>query len=310
MIWKKKGLWFNALEQKSWFKSHAQIPTPLIKDDVLRVYFAGRPRPDMSMTSYVDFDRNDLSKIVYVHDRPILDLGKRGMFDEHGVMPAHAIDRGNGLILLYYSGWQRAVDILYNNYTGLAVSEDGGDTFKRYFEGPILDRTTHELYSATSPYVMEHEGKWHAWYCSGTNWHEIDGKLEHTYDMKHAISDDGYVWHQPNEVAIKQKNEFEAHCMPAIIKRGDIFYMWYSYRGSKGFRQGTGDAYRLGLAKSKDLKNWERIDDKAGIELSDSGFDSEMIAYPCIFEMDGKTIMFYNGNSFGKDGFGMAILEE
>jgi hypothetical protein len=38
-------------------------------------------------------------------------------------------------------------------------------------------------------------------------------------------------------------------------------------------------------------------------------FDSEMIAYPHVFELDGKTYMMYLGNSVGRYGFGLAELE-
>ncbi|PCH95133.1 MAG: hypothetical protein COB85_04830 [Bacteroidetes bacterium] len=309
MKWKKKGLLFSPENQGGWMKSHAQIPTPLVMGDILRIYFASRPKQTHSMTSFVDFDINDLTKVVYVHDEPVLQLGEPGTFDEHGIMPASVIEK-DGLIYLYYSGWQRSVGVLYNNYTGVAISEDGGKTFKRYKQGPCLDRTPDEIFSATSPCVLEVEGEWHAWYSSGTNWHEINGKLEHTYDLKYAHSNDGLTWVQPNKIGIKQVDEFEALCMPAIIKLDNVYHMWYSYRGSDGFRQGSDESYTLGYAKSNDLKEWQRDDAIAGIELSETGWDSQMMAYPSICRVKDQVILFYNGNEFGEDGFGWAVLEE
>ena len=35
-----------------------------------------------------------------------------------------------------------------------------------------------------------------------------------------------------------------------------------------------------------------------------------MQAYPAILPVDDKIYMFYNGNGFGVDGFGCAILDE
>jgi hypothetical protein len=34
-----------------------------------------------------------------------------------------------------------------------------------------------------------------------------------------------------------------------------------------------------------------------------------MTAYPSVLEIDGRMVMFYNGNGFGQAGFGFAVLE-
>jgi hypothetical protein len=76
--------------------------------------------------------------------------------------------------------------------------------------------------------------------------------------------------------------------------------MWYSYRG---------DAYKIGYAESCDGKKWERLDAQVGITTSASGWDSEMIEYPFVFDHKGHRYMLYNGNDYGRTGFGLAILE-
>jgi len=48
---------------------------------------------------------------------------------------------------------------------------------------------------------------------------------------------------------------------------------------------------------------------KAGIDVSQDGWDSQMIEYPHIAKINNKYIMFYCGNEFGKNGFGYAELE-
>ncbi len=308
MLWEKKGLIFCPKGNFGWMNSHAQVPTLLLKKKVLRVYFATRPKNNLSLTTYCDLDVKDLSKIVYIHDKPILNLGEPGTFDEFGIMPSSIVVY-DGLVYLYYSGWSRGVTIPYNNYTGLAISEDGGKTFRKYSKGPVVDRTPEEIYSATSPYVMHEKGKWHMWYTSGTNWLFINNKYEHTYDLKYASSEDGILWNRNYEVAVAQKNKYEAITRPAIVKIGNIFYMWYCYRGSRSFRSGK-DSYRIGLSSSSNLKNWRRIDSKSGIKKSKIGWDSKMIAYPSVVKIGGSIIMIYNGNDFGKEGFGYAILRK
>jgi predicted GH43/DUF377 family glycosyl hydrolase len=277
----------------------------LLKDRV-RVFFATRPKPDLSMTTFCDLDKSNFNHILYIHDKPVVDLGGPGTFDEHGIMPSSIIVKDDS-IFLYYSGWSRSVGVPYNNYTGLAISEDGGFTFQKIFKGPILDRTKLEIYSATSPEVY-YNGSWHMWYCSGTNWHKIEGKYEHTYDIKYACSKNGIDWNRDGVRAIKQRDAFEAITKPSILSLNEKYHMWYCFRGSIDFRSGPG-AYRIGYAISENLVDWERRDSEAGIFPSIEGWDSEMIAYPAVLQLDENYYMFYNGNSFGKDGFGFAKLK-
>jgi hypothetical protein len=76
--------------------------------------------------------------------------------------------------------------------------------------------------------------------------------------------------------------------------------MWYSYRG---------DAYKIGYAESPEGLSWERRDQEAGIDVSPSGWDSEMICYANVIQQNDKWYMLYNGNGFGKTGIGLAALE-
>lgn len=309
MKWIKKGLLFRPENNFGWINSHAQVPTALVKEKegLLRVYFATRPEPGKTVTTFLDLDMNDLSRVVYLHTEPILKLGNPGTFDQHGIMPSSIID-SNGVIYLYYSGWSRSIGVPYNNFTGLAISEDGGKTFNKYSEAPILDRTHGELFSATSPCVLKEGNDWYIWYCSGTNWHVINDKLEHTYDVKYSHSTDGKKWVQPGLVAIKQKNEFEAITKPAVIKIENEYHMWYCYRGSVDFRDGK-EGYKIGYATSENRIDWVRRDKDSGISAAETGWDSKMIAYPEVLRINKKLILLYNGNYFGKEGFGYAIGE-
>jgi hypothetical protein len=65
----------------------------------------------------------------------------------------------------------------------------------------------------------------------------------------------------------------------------------------------------VGYAYSYDAVNWFRDDENVGIELSKEGWDSEMMHYPHVFNVNGQHYMIYNGNEFGKYGFGIAKLK-
>jgi predicted GH43/DUF377 family glycosyl hydrolase len=307
--WHKRGLIFSPRGQGGWMNSHAQVPTALLLEDRIRVFFASRPEPGVTMTGYVDLDPAEPARILAVAEKPILELGGPGTFDEHGIMPSAVVEL-EGTIRLYYSGWCRLNGRApYHNTTGVAVSEDGGLTFRRMVPGPVLDRTPEEPFSATSPAVVRAEGLWHTYYSSGLGWIDVQGKAEHVYDIRHATSLDGIHWQRNGEIAIGQANPEQALTRPALWKcQEGEWWMWFCHRGSRNFRHG-GDGYRMGFATSDDLVNWRRNDEKAGIDLSGEGWDSQMIAYPCVIETPAGVLMFYNGNDFGKEGFGYAIWQ-
>lgn len=297
------GRLFNVNGQHDWMNSHAQVPTVLCKreEGIVRVYFSSRPTQNLSLTTFIDLSYENPREQIYLNPQPILPTGKSGMFDEHGIMPSSAVDN-NGEVFLYYSGWSRGTSLPYANFTGLAISEDGGRTFRKVGPGPIIDRTYWGPYSATSPHVLKLNNQWYMFYCSGVEWIEIDGKLEHTYDIKIAQSHNGINWEQTGKVAIPQKNKFEAITRPTIYFDGEIFHMWFCYRGSQSFRDGV-NSYKIGYAKSQNLFDWERVDDNF-INSGDHLWDSKMNAYPDVKKIGSQLWIFYNGNNFGKEGFG------
>jgi predicted GH43/DUF377 family glycosyl hydrolase len=300
------GLVFSPAGRAGWMNSHAQVPTPLLRDGVLRIYFSSRPRRDLSLTTFADLDPHQPSRILAVNQSPLLEAGRPGTFDEHGIMPSFAIADGDE-VLLYYSGWSRGSSVPYTNSTGLAISRDGGRSFRRYSEGPILARNVFDPFSATSPCVLRDGRGWHMWYCSGTGWLDVQGRFEHTYDIKYARSDDGRTWAPTGQVAVGQRNPYEAITRPYVMKRPDGYHMWFCYRGSHDFRTG-GDAYRVGTAFSSDLREWQRRDAAADLvpAATGDGWDSQMVAYPALVELGDRLMLFYNGNGFGAEGFGWA----
>jgi hypothetical protein len=304
--WEKKGKIFAPEKGYNLIRSHSQIPTALVLEDRIRIYFATRPRPGLSLTTYIDVELNDPKKIIYVHDQPILELGEAGMFDEHGIMPNHVVTI-NDQIYLYYGGWSKRVSIDYSNWIGLAISTDGGKTLKKKYRGPVVDRTPWEPFSATGIFSLYHENQWHMWYGAGTSWQTVNNKLEHTYEVRSGVSADGINWKRSNQTVLQKKIPNESNYRPSVHRLGDKWHMWFCYRGIEDFRDGR-DAYRIGYAWSNDLKRWHREDSLAGIDLSPEGWDSKMMAYPYVVKVQDRLYMFYNGNGFGQSGFGYAEL--
>lgn len=307
MAWKKKGLIFKPDSQFDWMLSHAQVPTVHVMADRFRVFFASRNHAGKTLPACIDLDLNDPAKIIQLHEKPILDFGKPGTFDDDGVMPSYVV-KDRQQLWLYYSGWNQRTHVPYHNAMGLAVSDDDGLSFRRVFEGPIMDRITTEPYLAVTPSIIRENDQWKMWYVSGLRWISVNQKYEPVYVIKYAHSTDGIHWQRPNITCIPQKFENEAFSHPNVIFSDGKYHMWYCYRDSHDYRDGAG-SYRIGNAISTDGMHWQRQDENVGITTSDEGWDSKMICYPYIVKVEEKLIMFYNGNGFGKSGFGYAIWE-
>ena len=307
MRWLKKGRIFTASGDYGWMNSHTQVPTALVLDDRIRVFFSTRAEDGMSRTTFIDLDIDDPARVLYLHNEPILEFGEPGMFDEHGTIPNHVFWHG-GRVHLFYVGWSRRQSVPYSNWMGMAVSDDGGTTFRKSFKGPILDRTPDEVHSATGLICQEHQGQWHGWYATGTEWLLVNGRWEHTYELRYCRSGDLVNWTRPNKPIFPNRLPHESNTRPTVILMDGKWHMWFCYRGTQDFRDGA-DSYRIGYASSPDLLNWERADEKAGITVSEEGWDSAMTAYPCVVAVKDKILMFYVGNGFGRAGFGHAELD-
>ena len=309
-VWRKLGEVFTLRAHgKPWMKSHAILPTPLLKDEIIRVYFTSRDQSGMSRVSFVDLERSDPARVVNVPDDPILGLGQPGTFDDSGTLTNFVMAAGDTLSL-YYHGYNRRVVVPWSSSIGLAASEDGGATFRKVFPGPIVGPTPHEPYFAVGAWILRDGPRLRMWYASGTAWLDVGNTaLEPLYVIKYAESDDGIHWEREDITCIEPLDAHEANTRATVIKSTDGYHMWFCYRGSRDFRDGTG-AYRIGYAHSADGIAWRRDDGRAGLQPGGPGsWDSLMQAYPAVLEVDGKLLMFYNGNGFGAEGFGCAVLE-
>ena len=304
MKWIKRGLIFSPKNfRRDWIYSHAYIPTPyFISDRIIRIFVAFWDRNKVGRIGYVDIDADNPQKILKVSEKPSLDIGKSGTFDDNGVAPVSIIDEGHHM-RLYYVGFQICTRIRYYLFSGLALSKDKGESFQRYWETPILDRSPYELYLRSAPYVLKDGDIYKMWYVAGSEWIEVNGKLVPKYNIRYLESHDGINWDKKGLVCIDFKNEDEyGFGRPWVLKDGNLYRMFYSIRTkSKG--------YRLGYAESEDGVNWIRKDDEIGIDVSKEGWDSQMICFSSVIFYKDKVYMFYNGNNFGEDGFGYAILE-
>ena len=313
--WKKLGKVFDPkdLAEPTWMHEFAQSPSVVVTDDYVRVFFCSRPAPDadgryLSYISFIDLDRADLRNVVSVCPKPVMGLGKCGTFDEFGTYPVSVIADDTGL-RLYYAGWTRCESVPFNAAIGVALSRDGGQTFERLGDGPVLSYSFDEPFLLGSPRVRRFNDQWQLWYVAGKEWRMTAGKPEPIYKIRMATSNNGIEWTKIGKDLIRNRlGDQECQACPDVLYQDGAYHMFFSYRDIRNYT-GREGGYRIGYARSSDLLEWHRDDALVDIVLGDTGWDSEMVNYPHVFELDGATYMLYQGNGMGRTGFGLAVLE-
>jgi len=299
MRWKKLGQVFCPDNNYDWMKTHASNPVvePL-GNGLFRVYFTTRGDKNRSSIGSLELDIQNPFKILNLSQKPLIGPGELGLFDDSGTTTGWLAVQ-NGRKYFYYLGWNLGVTVPWRNTIGLAICEPGQAHFTKYSKAPILDRSDADPFSLSYPSILIETGLWRMWYGSNLTWGPTEKDMSHV--IKYAESTDGIHWTRQGTIALPLKNNGEhALSRPCVIKDNGTYKMWYAFRGA---------SYRIGYAESADGIKWERMDEKAGIEVSSSGWDSETIEYAYVFDHKDERYMLYNGNGYGKTGFGLAVLE-
>lgn len=301
MKWRKIGRVLNPEILSEYGISACTVPIVQIENEsegLIKVYFSPRDNNNRSELRYFIFNIKTF-EITRISET-LFSYGSIGSFDEMGVTVCSIIECGGGERRVYYQGWTLGVSVPSITAIGVAIINEE-DRVCRIGDGPILSRSLNEPYSCGSPFVLIDEGKYKMWYSSMDKWIDEGGDLKHYYDIKYAESIDGVNWIRSANSMISYENSEEyAFGRPFVIKEDSIYKMWYSYRGKQ---------YKIGYAESTDGINWKRKDELVGIDISDTGWDADMIEYATIFDFDKHRYMLYNGNDFGKSGIGLAVLE-
>jgi hypothetical protein len=316
MKWIKHGLIFNPTEYQlpNACQQFAQSPQALVMDRAIRIYFSTRTVDKngkfLSHIAFVDMQKN-LRDVICVSDRTVIPLGELGTFDEHGIFPMSVMRHGDA-VYGYTCGWNRRVSVSVDTGIGLAISQDGGLTFERIGPGPILSASLHEPCLVGDGFVKVIDGVFHMWYIFGTGWKKYapDAAPDRTYKIGHATSNDGVHWvkEESRQIVPDRIGPDESQALPTVVQIGQRLHMFFCYRESFDFRKAKGRGYRIGHAWSDDMINWARNDDAPALEGTPGDWDSDMQCYPHVFESDGKVYLLYNGNEFGRLGFGLAEL--
>jgi len=316
LTWQPLGLIFDPTEHDLPMGciDFAQAPQALVLADRIRVFFSMRrkdtPTTYLSHIGSADFSL-DWSSILNVSKEGIIPLGQTGTFDEHGIFPLNVFQH-SGEIYGFTTGWSRRVSVPSESAIGLGISKDNGKTFERVGPGPILSATLNEPFLIADGCGLSHDGLVHMWYLFGQRWKlgSESKQPERVYKIGHATSTDLLTWSRTGTAIIPDRiDSDECQALPTVFSADGRFHMIFCYRPYEGFRTGGEKGYRLGYASSRDLIQWSRDDIAGGIDFPNSEWDSKMRCYPNVVNVQGQYFLLYNGNDFGRRGFGLARLD-
>jgi hypothetical protein len=302
MKWEKKGIIFNPLNRLAWSKHTALQPTPLVFEDKIRVYFGSRDASGVSRIGYFDCLKSNPAEIISWSEKPVLDIGEDGRFDDNGVVPS-AVFRNGDEIWMYYAGYQLSKKVRFLVLGGLAISKDNGETFERLSLVPVLERTNEESLFRVVHSAMKTDNIFRVWYGGGSHFMKGEIKSYPVYDIRTMESIDGIHFPERGEVVISNADDEYRVGRPFVTQLNGRYYMFYG-------ASTVTSPYRLRYAVSDDLRLWRTHNTDFGLTYNDRDFDSEMSAYPAVINVDGNTWLFYNGNDYGYYGVGLAKLLE
>jgi hypothetical protein len=301
MRWEKRGLVWGPDGSVPWARHSALQPTPhLLEGGPLRVFAGMRDDRGRGSVGFVDLDPADPSRVLHVSERPALAAADAGSFAVDGVIPT-AVAADGDLVRLYYAGYRQGDGAeRFRAFCGLAFSDDGGESFRAHSDEPVLGPSPEGRLFRAIHTIRHEDGRWRAWYGTGSEFRQGETKTLPVYDIRTCESPDGINFPETGTVCIPIRGEEHRVGRPCVVRSGEGYEMYFG----AGTEQRP---YRLAYATSPDGVTWHRDDAVLGLEPSASGWDSQMIAYPAVVTVEGSTYLFYNGNEYGRAGFGYAV---
>lgn len=297
MHWTKLGLIDIPKSDHPSMISHWATPVAIpLEGDLFRILYTTRDKENRGHIAYSDIELNDAgARVVATCDSPILSPDEPGLFDDSGCSVGCCLIH-NGLIYLYYLGWNLGVTVPWRNSVGLAIGDLKTMEFKRHSQAPVLDRSQVDPFTLSFPWVIKEPNGFRMYYGSNLEWGE---QADRHHVIKTATSEDGLSWIPSGKVSLGLEGDNRlAVVRPCVVKDKDHYRMWYSHRG---------DAYRIGYAESSDGDQWISKDSEVGIDVSPEGWDSDTLSHAHVFKHRDSWRMLYNGNQFGLTGIGYAI---
>ena len=300
MKWKKLGKIFEIDEKnkKNWNASHSANPVCIkLNSDEIRVYFSTRDTEGKSNVGSFDYSMKE-NKIIDINEKPVMLHGSGEEVDSSGIGIGNIIEILDEKYM-YYMAWQVPQGQHWRGDVARAKLDLENNVMVRDDDFLMTVNNDIDKVSLSYPFLIKENNSYYMWYGSTDTWDFGNGEMLHIINL--AISEDGEKFDKRKKCIPYEIGKAQAFSRPVVIKWKDKWRMWYSYRGNK-------DKYKIGYAETDNLDKWEVKE--SNFYCSESGWDSEMVCYPYVFEYNDKLYMLYNGNGYGKTGIGLAVLEE
>jgi len=216
---------------------------------------------------------------------------------------------------MYICGWGIArADGKLPNTTGVAFSDDAGQSFYYRHETPILSTDQPWDQEGTgSVFVRREREQFQMYYTAIGHYFDKPGGVETGHGdviprigIGFAVSDDGVDWVKPQDDLMLSPRGFETEpyeyisSKPFLLKEDDGWRMWLHTFGT---------AYRVRSLFGRDGLNWEwqesGIDGEFGIG-KEGCFDDRQRCYVSVMKFGDTYRCWYTGNGFGQTGMGYA----
>ena len=274
----------------------------LLDEETIRIYGGARDKEGISRIFYIDVSAQDPSKIIKIKDKPVIDIGEKGCFDDNGMILGDILNV-DGTLYMYYVGFQHVQKVKFCAFSGLAKSIDGGESFERVKQTPILDRTDKGRFGRCIHTVLHEDGVFKCYYAAINDWKIINDNPYPVYD----------IWYLESKDGINFPSYDDCHCIgtigkeyrigrPKVYKTDDGYEMLYT-------RDTIDKDYLIGRSVSKDGILWERADDTFILRGSGKGFDSTSANYPVRLSCKYGDYVFYSGNGMGTEGVGCCKIK-
>ena len=297
-VWRRRGRVALDTHAAPWAHTHAALPVVERQGDRLFVYLSLRDTDGRARIGRAELTMDPTPTFCTLEPNPVLDLGALGAFDDSGVTTSCLVTDGPRR-LLFYTGWSLGVSVPFYLMAGLAVSVEGGP-FTRVSAAPVMERSAVDPFLTASPFVLHEGDRWRAWYVSATEWRPGPSGPVHYYHIRYAESSDGVAWIRDGTVCLDYASPDEhAFARPWVVCDRDMYRMWFAVRGAR---------YAIGYAESEDGIRWNRQLSPV-LTAGSEAWESDMVAYPCVFDWRGQRYMLYNGNDYGRTGVGLAVLD-
>ncbi|WP_413711026.1 hypothetical protein [Rhizobium sp. Rhizsp82] len=302
MSWEKLGQVYCPDGRQGWDLHSFMTPVPLqISDKVIRVYGGVRDQNGISRIAWIDVDRTNPMRVLQVASKPVLDVGKPGMFDDNGVILGDLVWASPQELRMYYVGFQLVQKVKFLAFTGLAISLDRGETFNRVKSTPVIDRALQAPFIAALHSIERQDSGYRAWISCGQRWQNIDGTDYPQYNCWAVDSADGIAFDMQRAVKILDVAENEYRIGRPRVNRTKAGY-------ELRVTSDTLDKeYACFLALSHDGIRFDRTMISELPVGTKGAWDDEMTCYPARIDTpQGESYLFYNGNGMGRTGLGVA----